>query len=324
MIVWGGTYINYYGRPDYLNTGGRYDPATDSWTNLGGALSARIGHTAVWTGTKMIIWGGHRYTGGFAIYNNGGRYDPATNTWTATNEIEAPRARTGHTAVWTGTKMIVWGGVGSSPSDSFSTGSRYDPATDTWEATSLANVPSARSGHTAVWTDTEMIVWGPGNTGGRYDPVTDTWTATNTASAPSARSGHTVVWTGTEMIVWGGGGSNTGGRYDPVTDTWIATNTASAPSARSGHTAVWTGTEMIVWGGVGSGFPYGSNTGGRYDPDTNTWAATNTVNAPIPRTEHTAVWTGTEMIIWGGLYGGYLNTGGRYCASAGSGGPALQ
>ena len=66
------------------------------------------------------------------------------------------------------------------------------------------------------------------------------------------RSVHTAVWTGSEMIVWGGefsGYSNTGGRYNPSTDSWTATSLTNAPSARDGHTAVWTGSEMIVWGG---------------------------------------------------------------------------
>ena len=31
-----------------------------------------------------------------------------------------------------------------------------------------------------------------------------------------------------------------------------------------------------------------------------TWTATSTVNAPEARFYHTAVWTGREMIIWGG------------------------
>ena len=58
---------------------------------------------------------------------------------------------------------------------------------------------------------------------------------------------------------------------------------------------MWTGSEMIIWGGV-------DNTGGRYNPATNTWRATSTTNAPSARTEHTAVWTGTEMIVWGGIW----------------------
>ena len=33
---------------------------------------------------------------------------------------------------------------------------------DTWTATSTTNAPSARAGQTAVWTGSEMIVWGGG------------------------------------------------------------------------------------------------------------------------------------------------------------------
>src|SRR5207249_986880 len=130
---------------------------------------------------------------------------------------------------------------------------------DTWTATSLTNAPAARDSHTAVWTGSEMIVWGgyndssQVNTGGRYNPTTDSWTATSTTNAPAARVSHTAVWTGSEMIVWGGandvGWFNTGGRYDPNTDSWTATSTTNAPAARYSHTAVSTGSEMIVWGG---------------------------------------------------------------------------
>src|SRR6185312_9183882 len=146
---------------------------------------------------------------------------------------------------------------------------------DTWTATSTTNAPAGRSTHTAVWTGSEMIVWGGWNgstffdTGGRYNPSTDRWTATSSTNAPAGRDAHTAVWTGSEMIVWGGGTGgtffNTGGRYNPRTDSWTATSIVSAPSARYVHTAVWTGSEMIVWGGYGGTF---LNTGGRYNPIT--------------------------------------------------------
>src|SRR6478735_1366696 len=106
---------------------------------------------------------------------------------------------------------------------------------DNWAPTCVTNAPAARIYHSAVWTGTEMIVWGgigPGfnyvNTGGRYNPSTDSWTATSTSNAPSSRYRHTAVWTGTEMIVWGGSGGfnylNTGGRYNPSTDSWTDTS----------------------------------------------------------------------------------------------------
>ena len=57
---------------------------------------------------------------------------------------------------------------------------------------------------------------------------------------------------------------------------------------------------MIVWGGWD---PPNNvfNTGGKYNPDTNSWTATSTTNAPTARYVHTAVWTGSEMIVWGGF-----------------------
>ena len=200
---------------------------------------------------------------------------------------------------------------------------------DSWTATSTTNGPTGRGLHTAVWTGSEMIVWGGVDenlvferTGGRYNPGTDSWTATTTTNAPSARSFHTAVWTGSEMIVWGGKDENdvhfnSGGRYNPGTDSWTATTTTNAPSARSFHTAVWTGSEMIVWGGDDFSFPIGVNTGGRYNPSTNSWIATGTTNAPTGRERHTAVLTGGQVIVWGGDYADLdgnhaLNSGGRY------------
>ncbi len=195
-------------------------------------------------------------------------------------------------------------------------------AGDAWSATSTTDAPTGRYIHTAVWTGSEMIVWGGVDngpdyvdTGGKYNPSTDSWTATSTTNAPSGRYRHTAVWTGNEMIVWGGyDGSYTidGGRYNPVTDSWTATSTTNAPPGRFHHTAVWTGSEMIVWGGIsGPGLTY-LNSGGRYNPVTDSWIATSTTNVPTGRYDHTAVWTGSEMIVWGGYNGStFLNTGGK-------------
>ena len=127
--------------PPYLNSGGRYNPMTDIWmpTNTTGAPSERGAHTAVWTGTEMIIWGG------WPNLNTGARYIPSTDSWTETSTTNAPAGRFGHTAVWTGSEMIVWGGA-VYPGGNLNTGGRYNPATDTWAATSTTNAPSARSG----------------------------------------------------------------------------------------------------------------------------------------------------------------------------------
>ncbi|MDQ6764479.1 MAG: dockerin type I domain-containing protein [Verrucomicrobiota bacterium] len=328
MIVWGGEVaLNVFS-----NTGARYNPSTDSWaaTSTVNAPSNRADLSVVWTGTEMILWGGD--TPG-VYFNSGGRYNPASDSWTPTSVANAPHARENQTAVWSGSEMIIWGGYYYDGSDHYvNTGGRYNPATDSWIPTSIANAPDGRDTHTAIWTGTEMVVWGGAiansqwvNTGGRYNATTDTWAPTSIANAPSARAEHTAVWTGSEMIVWGGftfsSQTNTGGRYNPSADSWTATSTTNAPTRRYDHPAIWTGYEMIVWGGFGCTDQSCQtttylNTGARYSPSTNGWVATTMTNAPSARGGHTAIWTGNEMIVWGGFFGNnsYLNTGGRYCA----------
>jgi len=312
MIVWGG--LN---GSNVLNTGGRYNPATDSWTatHTPNGLDGRYYHTAVWTGSDMIIWGG--LDDHINVGDDGEIYNPTTDSWAAIAEGPlGPRYL--HTAVWTGSEMIIWGGYGVG-GPLYYDGARFP----SWTPVSLTHAPTGRYAHAAVWTGSEMIIWG-GNiadgTGGRYNPSTDSWTATSTTNAPTV-SNHTTVWTGSEMIVWGGFNYpnvvNTGGRYDLGTDSWTAATTNNAPQARWFHTAVWTGSQMIVWGGC-FGNPCSNflDTGGRYDPGTDSWTATSTTNAPSARAYHTAVWTGSQMIVWGGQddSGNNLNNGGRYCA----------
>ena len=325
MIVWGGLGSGGV----VFDTGGRYNPATDSWiaTSTTNAPAGRVLHSAVWTGAEVIVWGG--YNDGNDL-NTGGRYNPTTDSWTATSVVNAPQGREQFTAVWTGSETIVWGGLGCGSNCRLNTGGRYNPTTDSWAATNTVNAPEARWYHSAVWTGSEMVVWGGTNqtiylnTGAKYNPSDNSWTATTSASAPLGRVGHSTIWSGSEMIVWAGTDStfndtNIGGRYDPVDDSWEATSAANPLHARDSHTAVWTGTEMIVWGGAFCYPCMDFNDGGRYDPATDSWAPISTADAPLARFYHTAVWTGGEMIVWGGHNnetGVSLNTGGRYCAQS--------
>jgi N-acetylneuraminic acid mutarotase len=328
MVVWGGFTEDPVLGFIALNTGGRYDPVTDSWsdTRVNGAPSPRGFHTAVWTGTEMIVWGGFDDLGAYPL--QGGRYRPSNDQWSSMSTANSPTGRDSHTAVWSGTAMIVWGGY-----DEFgipNTGGRYQPSTNTWLATSITGAPSPRGSHTAVWTGSEMIVWAgtafvPTSSGGRYNPASDAWTPTlDTSTRPQARSGHSAVWTGSEMIVWGGSHQFVdldAKRYVPAIDAWTAINTVGDPSPRLDQTAVWTGSEMIVWGGQKQQGVYVQlGDGGRYDPAADAWMPTSTMTAPTPRAFHTAIWSGTEMIVWGGGQtssgGPAFNTGGRYDPSS--------
>ena len=134
-------------------------PGSASWTRLPRApIGPRSEYAAVWTGKKMIVWGG--YSGNTTQYADGAVYEPATRTWTKI--AAAPlSARILPVAVWTGKDMLIFGGAGNS---NYSDGAAYDPATNTWRT--LAPIPRFLGGNLtgtgsyAVWTGKVMVAWG--------------------------------------------------------------------------------------------------------------------------------------------------------------------
>jgi len=182
------------------------------------AAVVRFGYSAITTDRELLVWGGLFGPGGSGSRTQGVRYDPAEQEWRpmARSPLED---RAGHSAVWTGEELIVWGG------DRRSDGAAYDPASDSWRAIAAAPL-RGRSDHTAIWTGDEMVVWG-GATGHRakdfellsadgaaYDPETDAWRRIATAPVRS-REGHKgtkALWTGDAVLVWTGAGGATSDR----------------------------------------------------------------------------------------------------------------
>ena len=281
----------------------------DTWDNgsLDDAPDPRAGHSAVWTGSVMIVWGGG--PGGL-------QYDPLTDTWEAVaRTFTEPIGGWGSGAVWTGQEMMVWDGA-------LGRGLRYSPATQSVSLISTIGAPPP-CGATPQWSGSEMIVWcgvmgtPPAAVGRRYDPRTDSWAPMTSFNAP-ALSGHASVWTGTEMVIWGrsASGVSEGGRYNPVTDSWSAISTKDAPVFHQytwGVSAVWTGQVMVAWDYMDLNAeenPDGG--GGLYDPATDSWS-------PLPdnyvaKAGGKTVWTGREVVVWGGTDsdGGPSDYGARY------------
>lgn len=285
-------------------------------------VGARAGHDGIWTGKEVIIWGGSFGTNGLT---SGARFDLKTNTWRPMTLLNAARPYLGNnSAVWAGepvNRMIIFGG--SFPPLGLD-GGIYNPEADVWTKLEIdgdrakgipapPNVPTFRLNHSAVWTGKEMIVWGGHCTGtcyrkdgAAYDPQTDKWRKIQTPSFLAGRKEATAIWTGTHMLIWGGdvGGRpfNDGGLYDPENDTWKPITLTAAPVARIWYSAVWTGTEMIIWGGAPS-----RADGKIYNPVTDRWRpmstyglSLNSRKQALGKEVHSAVWTGEEMIVWGG------------------------
>ncbi|MFZ5983648.1 MAG: Kelch repeat-containing protein [Acidobacteriota bacterium] len=320
ILVWG-TVTDY---SDSYTAGGRYDPSTDTWLPMSqqGAPTPRLDHQAVWTGEEMIVFGGAPI--GFPYtFVTGGLYNPTTDTWRPTPVQPAtPEAYSRFSCVWTGSEMIVWGGDDDSY-DYISVGGRYDPVLDVWSSMSSVNVPEARAGHTAVWTGTEMIVWGGVNrgpsghgqevmlrSGARYSPDRDEWTPLPTDGwCPSERMGHVAIWTGAAMVVWSGldystgynDRRNDGGLYDPASDEWSNLPLGTVNTHRVNACTEWTGAEWILWGGM-TYYSRKMKSGGIFDPATACWRPmAEDWNTPAYRLACVHLWTGQEMLVWGGI-----------------------
>lgn len=151
-----------------LRDGAAYVPgagtAPGRWRPIAPMPRGRADATATWTGRDLIVVGGVRQgTTRTAILRTALAYRPSTGRWRALAPM--PRGRTGHVAVWTGSRLVVWGGTtayGDTTDTALATGVAYDPAADRW--TSIGTAPVAgRAGAVAVWTGGGMIVAGGGD-----------------------------------------------------------------------------------------------------------------------------------------------------------------
>ena len=221
---------------------------------------------AVWTGSRFLVWSG-RNSGG--VPTDGFLYDPNSDSWSPLALTNQPSPRYSAAFAFTTNALFIWGGLpvpASGPGTGAILGIGTNGIPTKWTTISGIGAPSARVGHSALWTGTKLIIWGGQNNsnvplgdGASYDPIADTWSALSRSNAPSARSFHAAVWTGTEMVIYGGeSGSGTladGSAYDPAAGRWRPFLNGGSPQSRSHSPGVWTSRELLLFGGTSFGTP---------------------------------------------------------------------
>jgi Kelch motif len=131
-----------------------YNPVSDAWRRLVPLPAARFNAEAVWDGHEMLLVGGIGAAKGGrpgSPAKLGFAYDPNTNHWRQVAPM--PTGRTNFAAVWTGRRLLIWGG--STPPG----GLALDPTANRWSALPPAPL-TGRTSLTAVWTGRSMILWG--------------------------------------------------------------------------------------------------------------------------------------------------------------------
>jgi N-acetylneuraminic acid mutarotase len=237
-------------------------------------------------------------------------YHTATGTWSFGSNLpdSIPGGVQSSTVIAAGSAIMNWGGILNT--QFHNRGRSYSPGLNQWSVIPAPSfdTPIGRTGHVAVWTGTEMIVWGGNdgaglsNTGARYNPQTQTWTAMSTAGAPIARNNALAVWDGQEMIVWGGSDFRDnradGFLYNPQRDQW--TPMARGPDALQYSSAVWTGRFMLFLGHSKNQYSVCL-----YDPQHDSWTFSKWPDSPdyFSHGSPSVAWSGHSVIFWFGYNG---------------------
>ncbi len=365
-VAWTGRYLAIVagGGPtgvfERFKDGGLYDSLTDTWIskpnlqNGVGAPQLRTDPILVWTGTHLIAFGGQAAPtsqGSGLALADGGVYDLATDTWLSRPNLNfganGPSSRLNHFAAWTGNGLIVYGGhYLNRPPGVFTIaypyerrdGAVYDPMSDQWTVPPGLSDPGPgvrvfNEGPATVWTGHGFIGQGDWDYefaftnadiclsgAGHYDLATGTWLnhsyLASGVHGPSKRRMNPAVWTGTHYISFGGQDYfldfNNGGAYSPSQGLWLQLQALSGggPVSRTNHTCLWTGSGMLVWGGSDfnetppqSPITTWLNDGAILDHTSDVWGYLGllSASAPTPRQAQKGVFTGSEVIIFGGV-----------------------
>jgi hypothetical protein len=217
--------------------------------------------------------------------------------------------RPGAVSVWTGSELIVWGGVPQTTvlSDSSRAGDAYDPATRVWRKLPLAPI-ELREGGVAVWTGTEMVV-SDGRKAAAYAPALNAWRLI--ADPPPSKARYTIgVWTGDRVVLFAGGGAEAAA-YDPTADRWRELPVPGPTHGPLGwQVAVRSGRgQLVAWSVWSTQKPTGSSSyegsGGSgvfsYDEKTDAWTVLDPGAVAISIPEE-AIWTGTRVLVRGDMH----------------------
>lgn len=307
ISVWTGRQMLIFGRVGRtfpvrdFDVLGAYRPASQTWRKLppgpGRKRASEGSETAVWTGKEMLAWG-----------ITTAAFNPLTGHWRTLPASPIAGRAAPTLVVWTGRQMIGWGGgcCGEAAAD----GATYTPTSNSWQK--LPTGPLAGRYASGAWTGRDLIIAGGSNADGKvfadaaaYTPATDSWR--RIANLPIPLTGAVATWDGRELLLIGGRTTVAGGlrlvtrgfAYNPATNRWRRLPTMG--QGRVEQTAVWTGHQLLTWGGetLRTGKWVAPAHGLAFNPAQNRWSALPT--SPLRgRVAPTAVWTGHQMIVWGG------------------------
>src|ERR1041385_1141343 len=191
--------------------------------------------------------------------------------WTPTASLSIPRSV--HTATLLPDGRVLVAG-GSSIGVVTASAELYDPATETWTTTGSMSV--ARAGHRAVLLNSgQVMVVGGSNqkTTEFYDPATGLWTRGPNISGRQT-GGFTLTLLTDGRVLLAGRDDRKSQVYDPTNDSRPPAASMVFVQSTPTATLLSDGTVLVAGGGASPAIRKAEI----YDPATNTWTPTGSMN----------------------------------------------
>jgi N-acetylneuraminic acid mutarotase len=299
----------------YLNDLWRWDPGTETWTQLANMPTAKQNIQGAFWGGKIYVPGG--FTIGSVHITENAIYDIATNTWSTGAPL--PAGNSGTTVAYNGRIYVFAGNPGP-----VATTRIYDIASNTWSTGASMPVTTTYgravvAGNFAYYvggilngTTTTAAVY-------RYDFAINSWATVASLQTARATAEVAVSPDGSKIYAIGGGGSSffnalpsaeTVEIYNVAANTWSYGHPLPmAVAAASGGFAL--GKLMVQGGTNGVDYPNTVQVTGIVCPSCvpNPQAWQNAPTAPPVRYRAGSASDGRYVYVFGGgtATGGYLN-----------------
>ncbi|GAA1897967.1 hypothetical protein [Lapillicoccus jejuensis] len=294
--------------------------ASARWSTLPAApIQGRGSAVGVWTGARLLVWGGASPSSPQQPLGDGASYDPVARVW-ARLPVAPIAARSSSASVWTGSVLFVWGGFTTASGARASDGATYDPVARVWHRVPPAPVAGYQQALALTAGGSVLLVTTPPGDGAHvvhlqaYRPDTDTWTRLPDLDLPDGHPALEVeaLSTGDRLLLWSmwahtvpvdGNGTETtygieGFTYDVAQQQWTP-NGLGGTSVSAVRGPLWTGREVLLpaaprYCGGCSGPIGGDLTGLRLDPTSG--ARSNIPHGPVDDGNPTDLWTGTALL----------------------------
>lgn len=274
MIIWGGYDTISATHFHVTADGAAYDPSANRWHRLpAGPLSPRADALVTWTGSTMIVLGGHPAVQTDTVRgdDDGAAYDPTTDRW---QRLPTPTPPNGHPLGWAAAvqktgQLLAWSewsqtrslGPGASSTTAGIDLFGYDEETGHWRPLP-SGASSSPEPDQVLATGRLVVVRGRpsycGSCAGpriadvtsAYDPATDTWT--RLPADPLGGRLNELASTGMALVsldINATNGSTVPGDasgYDLAARRWARLPTAPYGCVSSAS-PIWTGRELLAY-----------------------------------------------------------------------------